>query len=136
MNIQEVSEILGVCYFLRVPRHIFMTSEKVWAEENGVTFFRGLQPKSKQDSIFLSASADNSTPIHEAIHTYGVGEAGTEVMTRAIMRKNKILENFPVLKGILGKKVRYEKVESDVEYPWAHQSKWSGRVEHFVLVEG
>lgn len=135
MQIGEVSEILGVCYFLRAPRHIFMTSEKIWAEEDGKTFFRGLQPKSKGDSIFLSAQADSSTPIHEAIHTYGIDEVGTEILTRVIMRKNEVLQNFPRLNGMFKKRLKYRKVEASEAYPQAHARRYRGRVEHYVLVE-
>lgn len=106
------------------------------SRENGVTRYRGLQPKSKGDSIFLSAQADQSTPIHESVHTYGIDELGTEFITRAIMRKNKLLENFPLLKQLTKKKLAYKKVEESQSYPEAHTSKYHERVEHYVLVEG
>lgn len=134
MDINEVSEILGLCHFLRAPKHVFITEETVSSKEDGVTYYRGLQPKYKGDSIFLSAQMDQSTPIHETIHTYGIDELGTDVLTRIILRKNKILQNFTLLKDLTKKKLIYEKVESSSEYPEAHMEKFKGRVEHYVLV--
>jgi len=99
-----------------------------------VTFYRGLQPKSKGDSIFLGAQADPSTPIHETIHTYGIDEIGAEFLTRLIQRKNRLIQNFPNLKRVFTKKVKYRKVSSSEEYPEAHKPKFRGRVEHYVLV--
>jgi len=49
------------------------------------------------------------------------------------MRKNKVLEKFPVLRNLLKKKVVYERVERSEEYPAAHTEKYRGRVEHYVL---
>ena len=135
MNIQEVSEILGVCYFLRAPKHVFITQEQVWSREDGVTHYRGLQPKSKGNSIFLSAQADLSTPIHETVHTYGVNEFGTEILTRLIMRKNEVLKKFPFLRELTKKKLVYRKVEGSREYPQAHGERYRRRLEHFVLAE-
>lgn len=136
MNIQEVSEILGVCYFLRVPKHVFITQEQVWSRDDGVTRYRGLQPKSKGDSIFLSAQADSSTSIHEAIHTYGIDEFGTEILTRLIMRKNEVLKKLPLLRELTRKTLTYKRVERSRAYPQAHEPKYRGRVEHYVLTEG
>lgn len=134
MQISEVSEILGLCRFLRVPKHVFITDEKVWAQEDGITHYRGLQPKSKSDSMFLTAQADESTPIHEAIHAMmGLDEFGTDILTRAVMRKNEVIRNFPMLKSLMRREVKYRKVESSEEYPWAHQPRFQQRVEHYVL---
>lgn len=134
MDIQEVSAILGLCHFLRAPEHIFITSEPVSSNEDGKrTFYRGLQPKGKSDSIFLSAQADTTTPIHETIHTYGLDEAATALLTQAIMRKNGILQSFPLIRGLTKKKLVYKLVQSSEEYPEAHDQKFSGRVEHYVL---
>lgn len=134
MEIAEVSEILGLCYFLKAPKHVFITDEKVSSHHDGVTFFRGLQPKSKGDSIFLTAQADESSPIHEGIHAgLGLGEPGTEVLTRIIIRKNKLLRNFPILTQTLSKKLIYKEVQESKEYPQAHAEKYKGRVKHYIL---
>lgn len=134
MNIQEVSEILGLCHFLRVPKHVFITQEPV--QDDGGTRYRGLQPKSKGDSIFITGLANETTPVHEAVHAmFGLDEVGTEIMTRAILRKNRALENFPELRAMLNRPPRYMKIESSKDYPEAHLEKFQGRVEHYVLVE-
>lgn len=134
MDISEVSDLLGLCHFLKAPKHVFITRETVSSQEDGVaTYFRGLQPKTKNDAIFLAAHADATTPIHEAIHTLGFGEFGAEVLTRAIMRKNKAVRNFPVLRQQMSQKLVYQRVESSKDYPDAHAARYSGRVEHYVL---
>ena len=131
---KDVAEILGECSFLRPPKHVFMTREKLWGEVNGdKEYYRGIQPRSKHDSILLSADRDESSPIHEAIHTYGLNELGTEVLTRVIMRKNKVLKNFPLLRKLTTKRLSYKKVDSSKEYPWAHRNEYKNRVQHFIL---
>lgn len=130
MDIEEVSEILGLCHFLKAPKHIFITSEVVSGKLNGVVFYRGLQPKAKADAIFLSAQADQTTPVHETLHTLGLGEFGSGVLTRVIMRKNTALQNFPYLPR---KPIRYQEVSQSKDYPDAHSDKFEGRVRHFVL---
>lgn len=134
MDIAEVSEILGLCYCLKAPEHIFITNEKVSSREDGVTFFRGLQPKAKGDSIFLTGLADQTSPIHEAVHaSLGLGEPGTELVTRIILRKNKVLQQRPLLRQRLSKPVMYTEVFESAEYPKAHAPEYRGRVRHFVL---
>lgn len=136
MNIQEVSEILGVCYFLRAPKHVFITQETVWTREDGLTHYRGLQPKARLDAIFLGSQADRSTPIHESVHTYGIDEFGTEILTRLILRKNDVLKKFPFVQKLMKKRLVYERVERSTAYPQAHGERYRGRVEHYVLAEG
>lgn len=114
-----------------MPKHVFLTDEVV-SDAKG-TLYRGLQPKTKHDAIFLGQHADNSTPIHEAIHTLGVGEFGAEVLTRAVIRKNRVISNFPLLKQQLTRQVSYTKVEHSRDYPDVHSDKFKGRVEHYVL---
>lgn len=134
MDIAEVSQILGLCNFLKVPKHVFITNEAISSNEDGaVTFYRGLQPRLKKDSIFLGQHMDPSTPIHEALHTLGLGEFGADVATRLLMRKNVALRNFPEIQKRLHKKVEYVKVDSSKDYPEAHNSTFKDRVAHFVL---
>jgi len=49
------------------------------------------------------------------------------------MRKNEVLDKFPILRNLIKKKVVYERVERSEEYPAAHTEKYRGRVEHYVL---
>lgn len=133
MEIEQVAQILGACYFLKAPKHVFITDEVVTGHHNHVTRYRGLQPKYRGDAIFLSHDADESTPIHESIHAHlGVGEPTTDVLTRIVMRKNEVLNNFPNLKNLLQKQLSYQKVESSQEFPEAHSPQFRGRVEHYI----
>lgn len=133
MEIEEVAHILGACHFLRAPKHVFITDEPVRSKENGITFYRGLQPKHRRDVIFLSKDRDSSTPIHEAVHAQlGLGEPGTEIISRLIMTKNRVLQNFPNLQGLLQKQIAYVKTESSEDFPEAQM--FHGRIEHFVRV--
>lgn len=135
MDIKEVSDILGLCHFLKAPEHVFLTNEPVTSQVDGkIIKYRGLQPKIKGDSIFLTVDADESSPIHEAIHaSLGLGEPGTALLTRVIMRKNRILSNFPAIQNSFKKQLVYEPVESSAEYPRAHLPEYAERVRHFVL---
>lgn len=133
MEIEEVAQILGLCSFLRVPKHVFITDEPVRSKKNGETFYRGLQPKSRGDAIFITRDGDVTTPIHEAIHAQlGLGEPGTEILTRLILRKIRLARNFPILAA--QRIIRYRKVESSKEFSQAHDERFIGRVEHYVLV--
>lgn len=133
MEISEVAEILGACHFLKVPKHIIITDEPVYTKDKQ-TFFRGLQPVHRGDVIFLTRDADHTTPIHEAIHAQtGLGEPGTEFLTSVILRKNKLLANFPEIRAMLKRRrIRYRKVDSSKEFPMAH-GEFRDRVEHYVL---
>lgn len=134
MDIAEVSEILGLCSFLKAPQHVFITDERVSSHDNGVTFYRGLQPKAKGDSIFLTGDQDHTSPIHETVHaSLGLGEPGTELVTRIILRKNQVLQQRPLLRQRLSKHVVYTEVFESAEYPKAHAQEYRGRVHHFVL---
>jgi hypothetical protein len=135
MEIQEVSDILGLCYFLKAPEHVFITQEEVHSHVDGqIIQYRGLQPKIRGDSIFLSVRADETSPIHEAVHaSLGLGEIGTEIISRVIIRKNSLLKNFPRLTSTLSKKLVYQQVQESQDYPRAHLPQYAGRVQHFVL---
>ena len=137
VNISEVSKILGLCNFLKVPKHVFITQEQIYSDESGKrTFYRGVQPQSKNDSIMVAANeADESTPIHEAVHALGFNEMGTVVLTRAIMRKNRIVGRLPKLRNAVQRNIVYQKVEVSTDYPWAHGNGFKNRVEHYVLSE-
>ncbi len=135
MNIQEVSDILGVSRFLRVPKHVFITDEPVYEERNGRTFYRGLQPKNRRDVIFLSAQSDLTTIPHESWHAMtGLGELTAYPVGRIVAAKYELIKNFPRLKAFLSKRVEYRRAEGSGEFPG--ESRYRGRVEHYSLVGG
>ena len=132
MNIQEVSDILGVCRFLRAPKHVFITDESVYEEVNGKTFFRGLQPKSRRDVIFLSAQSDMTTVPHESWHAMtGMGELTAYPVGRIVAAKYELVQKFPRLKALFSRRVEYRRSEGSGEFPGA--KRYRGRVEHYVL---
>jgi len=101
VNIQEVSDILGVCRFLRAPKHVFITDEPVYEERNGRTFYRGLQPKNRRDVIFLSAQSDVTMIPHEAWHAMtGLGELTAYPVGRIVAAKYEFVKKFPRLKAL------------------------------------
>ncbi len=132
MNIQEVSDILGVCRFLRAPKHVFITDESVYEERNGRTFYRGLQPKNRRDVIFLSAQSDVTTIPHEAWHAMtGLGELTAYPVGRIVAAKYELVKKFPRLKALFSRRVEYRRSEGSEEFPGA--SRYRGRVEHYTL---
>jgi len=132
MNIQEVSDILGVCRFLRAPKNVFITEEPVYEERNGKAFYRGLQPKNRRDVIFLSAQSDVTTIPHEAWHAMtGLGELTAYPVGRIVAAKYELVKNFPRLKALFSRRVEYQRTEGSEEFPRA--SRYQGRVEHYTL---
>ena len=132
MNIQEVSDILGVCRFLRAPKHVFITDEPVYEERNGRAFYRGLQPKGRRDVIFLSAQSDLTTVSHESWHAMtGLGELTAYPVGRIVAAKYEFIKNFPRLKTLVSRRIEYRRNEGSGEFPRA--MRYRGRVEHYVL---
>lgn len=130
MNIEEVSEILGVSRFLVAPQHVFITHEKVCDTES---CFRGLQPEKRRDIIFLSAQADKTTVPHETWHAMtGLGEITAYPVGKLVSIKYGLLSNFPNLKRMLSRQVEYRRVYNSREFPEAE--KYGNRIEHYELV--
>lgn len=133
VNIQEVSDILGICRFLRAPKHVFITDESVYEETNGKTYFRGLQPKERRDVIFLSAQSDLTTIPHESWHAMtGFGELTAYPVGRVVAAKYEFIKKFPRLKALISRRTKYRRTEESVEFPQARG--YQGRVEHYILV--
>jgi len=133
MNIQEVSDILGVCRFLRAPKHVFITDEPVYEERNGKAFYRGLQPKNRRDVIFLSAQSDLTTVPHESWHAMtGLGELTAYPVGRIVAAKYELIKNFPRLNKALSRVVQYREVSSSSEFP--NLGKYRGRAKLYKLV--
>jgi len=135
LNIQEVSDILGVCRFLRAPKHVFITDEPVYEERNGRAFYRGLQPKGRRDVIFLTAQSDLTTVPHESWHAMtGLGELTAYPVGRIVAAKYELIKNFPRLKALVSRRIEYGRSEESREFPRAR--RYRGRVEHYSLVGG
>ena len=135
MNIQEVSEILGLTRALIAPQHVFITDEPVTAKLNGQASFRGLQPIAKKGVILMSKHADETTPVHETIHeNFGFGELATVPLTSIIHKKVQFIRKFPRLAKMLRKPIKYREVHESSEFPEAHNTKYGKRIRHFVRV--
>lgn len=134
MEIDEVSEILGLFRGLRVPQHVFITDEEVREKIDGQrVFYRGLQPRSRGDTIFLARDSNFSTPIHEAVHAQtNLGELGTEVITNALLVRYRFMKNHPRLRDLARREVRYQRCPGCQEFHVAHSPQYAGRVEHYV----
>ena len=134
-NITEVSEILGLTRVVVAPQHVFITDETLEGKINGHGTYRGLQAPEKKGTIVLSKHADETTPIHESIHSqFGFDELATKPLTRLISRKVELVRRFPKLKGILQKSVRYKLCGGNCGFPEAHEGKYGERIQHYVLV--
>jgi hypothetical protein len=137
MNIEEVADILSLVKGLPIPKHVFITPERLYEQtgERDDTFFRGLQPVEKPDVIFItSQDANISTIGHEVLHTLGFGEILAKPVGNAIAFKYRMMSNFPRLKQALGRDVRYRKVDMSKDFP--NLAKYGDRVEHYELIEG
>jgi len=134
MEINEVSEILGLFRALMAPQHVFITDEAVKEEVDGQVYFRGLQPRAQRDVIFLTRDADASSPIHEAVHAqFNLGEIGTGAVTRVLLAKARFIQSHPMLKDVAPqRKPEYQECPGCAEFPLAHSPKYAGRVKHYV----
>lgn len=134
MDIAEVTEILGLTHFLPIPKHVFITPERVSEQSaDGPTYFRGLQPIEKHDIIFLSRDANVSTIPHEDSHMLGLGELLAYPIGNAAALKYQIVSNFPRAKQLLSRKIQYRRAPVSSDFP--QLAKYGDRVEHWELVE-
>ena len=135
MNIQEVSDILGVCWPLRMPKYVLITDEGISQQHNGQTFFRGLQPKSRGDIVVLGVDANITTVPHESWHAMtGFGELTAHPIGNLFARRYERLKQFPRLKDALTRRVQYREVDSASEFP--NFSKYQGRAKLYTVVKG
>jgi hypothetical protein len=133
MNIEEVKDILGICRMLRVPKHIFITDEPVYEKQDGMRFYKGLQPSGRGDVIFLSAQADVTTVPHEMWHANtGLGELTAYPVGNLLAAKYRVLSRFPAVKDLLTRKVEYAESSNPTDFPQAE--KYRGRLKHYTLV--
>jgi hypothetical protein len=134
VNIDEVKEILGLCHMLKAPKHIFITDESVYKKLDGIQFYKGLQPSSRRDAIFLSAQADVTTVPHEVWHANtGLGELSAYPVGNLLAIKYRLLNKFPAVKNLLARKVEYAEASNHSDFPQVE--KYRGRVKHYTLVE-
>lgn len=131
MHISQVEEILSVSR-LPKPQHILIVNESVWGEADGQVAYRGLQPRSRSDTIVLTPHAITETPGHECAHTLGFGEFGASVVGKLAAMKYRVLNHFPNVKSYVQKQVKYEKCNGNCEFPKAHA--YGDKVSHFRLV--
>lgn len=136
MHIQEVADILSACRALRAPEHIFITDENVHDDSGG--HYRGLQPKKRGDTIFLTVQADETTVPHEAWHAQtGLGELTAYPIGKIFSIKYKFLKKTRLGKRLMNRrKPKYRLAspqETAKEFPGAE--KYAGRVRHFVRVK-
>lgn len=95
--------------------------------------YRGLQPTSRRDVIFLSRDMNVSTPVHETVHAQlNLGELGTGAVTNLLLVKYRFLQGHPFLKGLAQRKVNYRRCMGCQEFPAAHSAQFAGRVEHYI----
>lgn len=133
MNIREVEEILGMYRSIRPPHHMILAQEKVVQQVNGSIYYRGLQPRQRGDVMVLTPDTIDETVIHEALHAnFGVGEAITTPLAKILVWKARILKQFPLVKSLVQKEVRYQKCGGCEEFKELH-TKYGGRAEHYKL---
>lgn len=134
MQIEEIKDILGVCHALRAPKHIIITQEPIYEDnEAGRQFFRGLQPVARRDVIVLSGQADATTVPHEVFHANtGLGEILAYPVGSFMAAKYKFLNRLPLLKNLRARNIEYKEVPNPPEFPAL--AKYGNRVKHYQLV--
>lgn len=132
LEIKEISEILGLCRPLRLPKYVLVTDERIYEQRNGRSYFRGLQPKNRRDILILGSDADSTTVPHELWHCVtGLGEASAYPIGRMMARKNQLVSMFPRLRGLLRRDAEYREISSSPDVP--NLEKYSGRIKLYEL---
>lgn len=132
MKIEDVENILGLTRFLTAPKHLININEPTYQQTNGKTFFRGLQPKKTGNVFVLTPQANSETVIHEVIHAnFGFGEEITYPLAKIMDLKQKVMGRFPLVKGLLTKRISYQKCSGCEEFNTLH-TKYRERTEHYV----
>jgi len=115
-------------------RHLLVINEPVHERVDGLAYFRGLQPKHRQDVFVLTPHASDETVLHELVHTFGLGELAAYPLGRVLVWKYRVLRNFPALKSLATSPVRYRRCSGCEEFRLLHE-RYGGRAEHFIRVE-
>lgn len=132
MELNEVESILG-CYPMLGSRvnHLILVKESVHESTNGMVYFKGLQPKHRQDIFVLTQQASDETLPHELVHTFGLGELAAYPIGKIMVWKYRVLRNLPTLKSLVSNPVKYQKCSGCGEFGLLHE-RYAGRAEHYV----
>jgi len=132
--LNEVESILGCFHMLGSPKHLIMIKEPVHEQVDGFAYFKGIQPKHRRDTIVLTPHASDETVPHEMVHAdLGLGELAAYPMGRVLVWKYRMLRNFPAIKSMVSKPVKYQKCSGCGEFELLHQ-RYGGRAEHYIKV--
>lgn len=119
ITIEDVEKLLSGKLILRPPKHIFISSERVFGRINGLIELRGAAQYGGS-AIFLSASATMETVVEEILHTMFIGE-------RIVKPLTKIILSIPT---IFKRKVEYIECKGNCGIPHEHLP-----VKHYILKE-
>ena len=133
LDVREVEEILGCYRSIRPPHHMIFTQETVTKQVDGSIYYRGLQPRFRGDVMVLTKDAIDESVVHEALHAnFGVGEAIATPLAKIFIWRARILKQFPLVKSLVQREVRYQKCPGCEEFKELH-TKYAGRAEHYKL---
>lgn len=113
-SVEEIERILSEYYVISPPKHLMMLERPAVALTDGhLCFFKGLQPKWRNDVMLLTPQGDDETVVHETMHAnFGTEELITDRLGKLLVKKYRALERFPRLRdlwlGFRGRNVRYE----------------------------
>lgn len=111
--------------------HLMIVNEEVHEKLNGMAYFKGLQPKHRQDVFVLTPQASDETVPHELVHTLGLGELAAYPLGKILVWKYRVFKNFPMLKSLRSSPMKYQKCSGCNEFALLHE-RYPGRAEHYV----
>lgn len=110
---EEFESILSKYYVIDPPSHLLMLERPAVGFSNGLSFYKGLQPKWRGDIVIITPQGDDETAIHETIHAnFGIGELFTNPAAKILVVKHRMIERLPILKNLhlrfRNRKIHYE----------------------------
>lgn len=107
---ETIEKVFSTYYIVDPPKNVVVLDKPVVAvDHNGqvTTFFKGLQPKWRDDVIIVSPQGDDETLVHEQIHAqYRAREFGANALGKLFVIKYRMLQKLQRQRKI--RDVRYK----------------------------
>jgi hypothetical protein len=94
-----IEKVFSNYYVIDPPKNVIILDRpavSVDFDRQTMIFFKGLQPKWRDDVIILTPQGDDETLVHEALHAqYRVGEPGANFFGKLLVKKYRLTERLP-----------------------------------------
>ena len=108
---ETIESVFSTYYVVDPPKNVVVLDKPVVSVDHSgqvATFFKGLQPKWRDDVIILSPQGDDETLVHEQIHAqYRAREFGANALGKLFIVKYRMLKQLRQQRKI--RDVRYQR---------------------------